>query len=68
MTGVLDGLLWPAWIEITVGGLGLIFALWSIGRRQAGKPMHPDAAKADGWLAVFSILIILVGAIRFLRL
>jgi len=62
----MEQLLWPPFIEITAGGLGAIFALWSIGRRRAGKPMHPDAAKADVGLLVFSALMVIVGAVRWL--
>jgi hypothetical protein len=64
----MEALLWPPFIEITAGGLGIVFALWSIRRRQLGKPMHPDAAKADVGLLVFSLLMIVVGAIRWLGL
>lgn len=60
--------MWPPFIEITAGGLGVIFALWSIERRMAGKPMHPDARKADVWLLVFSLLMVAVGAVRWLGL
>ena len=61
-------MLWPAWIDIAAGGLGIGFALMSIGRRRAGKPMHPDAAKADVGLLVFGVLMVVVGAIRWFRL
>lgn len=57
--------MWPAWIDITLGGLGVSLALWSLGRRRAGRPMHPDAAKADVWLLVFAILMIGTGAARW---
>jgi hypothetical protein len=59
------GLLWPAWVDITLGGLGVIAALWSIGRRRDGKPLHPDAGKADTGLLVFGVLLVLVGALRW---
>lgn len=55
-------------IEIVAGALGVIFALWSIGRRRAGKPMHPDAAKADIGLLIFGAALILIGAARYLDL
>lgn len=64
----MDALIWPAWIEITAGGLGIAFALWSIGRRQGGKPMHPDAGKADVWLLAFGVLLALVGGVRWFEL
>lgn len=54
----------PPWVEIAAGGLGVAFALWSIGRRMDGKPMHPDAKKADVGLLVFGCLLVLVGVIR----
>ncbi len=56
--------MWSPFVEITAGGCGVIFALWSIGRRRDGKPMHPDARKADGGLLVFGLLLVLVGAVR----
>jgi hypothetical protein len=59
-------MLWPPLWEIAAGCLGAAFALWSVGRRRAGKPMHPDAAKADQWLLLFSGLLVAVGLIRWL--
>ena len=38
----MTGLVWSPWIAILAGGLGIIAALWSIGRRRNAKPMHPD--------------------------
>lgn len=64
--GFVNEFVFPPDVWAIAGGLGLIFALWSIGRRRAGKPMHPDAAKADGWLAFFSVLVMLVGIARWL--
>ena len=65
---VVTALMWPAWIEITLGGLGIILALWSIGRRRAGRPMYPDARKADVGLLAFGVLLVVIGAIRWLGL
>lgn len=59
-------MMWSPFLEITAGGCGIIFALWSIGRRRAGKPMHPDGKKADVGLLVFGALLVLVGAVRML--
>lgn len=61
----MEALIWPAWVDISLGGLGIAGALWSIGRRRAGKPMHPDAAKADKGLLLFSLAMVIVGAIRW---
>lgn len=61
----MEALIWPAWVDISLGGLGIIAALWSIGRRKAGKPMHPDAAKADVGLLVFGLAMVVVGALRW---
>lgn len=60
------GPLWPAWVDITLGGLGVGFALWSIERRRAGKPMHPDARKADIGLLAFGVLLVVIGVMRSL--
>lgn len=60
--------IWPAWIEIAAGGSGVAFALWSIGRRQSGKPMHHDAGKADVGLLIFGGLLVLFGVVRMLLL
>lgn len=59
---------WPAEIEMVLGALGVSLALWSLQRRQAGKPMHPDAAKADVGLLVFGALLVLVGVARQLAI
>ena len=58
---------WPAWVEIVAGGLGIAFALWSIDRRRQGKSMHPDAAKADVGLLALSALLVLIGAVRWFQ-
>lgn len=60
----MGAMLWSPWIEIVAGGCGVIFALWSVGRRLDGKPMHPDAKRADVGLLVFGVLLVLVGAVR----
>jgi len=52
-------------LQVIAGGLGTIFALWSIQRRQQGLPMHPDAAKSDTWLLIFSALMAAIGLFRF---
>lgn len=57
-------LLWSPFVEIVAGGCGVAFALWSIGRRREGKPMHPDAAKADIGLLIFGVLLVVAGLIR----
>ncbi len=59
-------MMWSPFVEITAGGCGIIFALWSIGRRRAGKPMHPDAKKADVGLLVLGVLLVVVGVVRML--
>lgn len=64
----MDLLVWPPWIEISLGGVGVGLALWSIGRRRAGEPMHPHAAKADIGLLLFGALLALVGAVRWFEL
>ena len=58
--------LWPSWAEIAAGGIGIAFALWSIGRRMEGKLMLPDAMKADWGLLAFGALLVFIGAIRWL--
>lgn len=62
------GLFWSPFVEIVSGGCGVAFALWSIGRRREGKPMHMDAAKADIGLLVFGALLVLTGSVRMLQL
>lgn len=58
--------LWPPWIEIAAGGCGVAFALWSIGRRRGGRPMHPDAKKADVGLLWFGVALVAIGVVRVL--
>lgn len=60
--------MWSPFVEITAGACGVIFALWSIGRRRDGKSMHPGARKADVGLLVFGVLLVLVGAVRMVGL
>lgn len=57
-------LLWSPWIEVATGGCGIAFALWSINRRMEGKPMHPEARKADTGLLIFGCLLVAVGLLR----
>ncbi len=58
-------MIWSPDIDIILGGLGMSFALWSIRRRQLGKPVHPDAAKADGWLLAFAAALVCIGVARW---
>lgn len=58
-------MLWSPDIDIIAGGLGMSFALCSIRRRQLGKPVHPDAAKADGWLLVLAAALVCIGVARW---
>lgn len=59
-------LLWPPFVEIAAGGIGVAFALWSIGNRMDGRLMHADVSKADIGLLVFGVLLVLVGVARML--
>ena len=43
------------------------FALWSIRRRQIGKPVHPDTAKADKWLLALAAALVFLGMARWLE-
>lgn len=58
--------MWSPDIDIALGGLGVGFALMSIARRRQGKPLHPDAAKADVGLLIFGLLLAAMGGIRLL--
>lgn len=58
-------MIWSPDIDIIAGGMGMSFALWSIRRRQLGKPVHPDVAKADGWLLVFAAALVCIGVARW---
>lgn len=61
---MMEALVGPPWIEVAVGGCGIAIALWSIGRRMDGKPMHPDAKMADVGLLVFGCLLAVAGLVR----
>lgn len=61
----MEQLLFPPEVQAILGALGMSFALWSIQRRRNGKPTHPDAAKSDGWLLAFSVLMVGVGLWRW---
>lgn len=57
----MDALIWPAWIEISAGGLGLAWAISTF-----TKPPRNRADHINRWgLLFFSILLVLVGAIRW---
>lgn len=60
----MEELLFPPELQAILGILGVSFALWSIQRRREGKAMHPDAAKSDTWLLIFSVLMVGVGLWR----
>ena len=53
-------------VQAIVGALGVSFALWSLQRRREGRPMHPDAAKSDAWLLLFSALMVAIGLYRWM--
>ena len=58
----------PPWIEIAGGGLGLAFALSAIARsRRLGWRGPQDRTSAWG-LLIFGILLMAIGAVRFLNL
>jgi hypothetical protein len=61
----MEQLLFPPELQAILGIGGMSFALWSIQRRREGKPMHPDAAKSDRWLLVFSVIMVAVGVWRW---
>ena len=58
-------MLWSPDIDIIAGGLGMSFALWSIRRRQLGKPVHPDVEKLDRWMLVFAAALVCLGVARW---
>ena len=58
----------PPWIEIAGGGLGVAWALSAITRaRQQGWRGPQDRTSAWG-LLIFSMLLVAIGAVRFLAL
>jgi len=61
----MERLLFPPELQAILGILGVSFALWSIQRRREGKTTHPDAAKSDTWLLIFSVLMVGVGLWRW---
>lgn len=61
----MQSLIFAPELQAILGALGISFALWSIQRRREGRPMHPDAAKSDKWLLVFSVLMLLIGLYRW---
>ncbi|KPF75224.1 hypothetical protein IP78_13665 [Brevundimonas sp. AAP58] len=61
----MQSLLFSPEVQAISGALGISFALWSIQRRREGKAMHPDAARSDRWLLVFSVPMLLIGLWRW---
>lgn len=60
----MTNLLWPAWIEVAAGGLGVIWALSTFNRLQPSR--QHDVSRWS--LLVFSVLLVVVGLIRLLGL
>lgn len=58
-------MLWSPDIDIIAGGLAMSFALWSIRRRQLGLPVHPQAARTDGWLLSCAAALVCIGVARW---
>lgn len=56
----------PAWIEIAAGGAGLAFALGGLARLRRLPPRgRHDRLNAWG-LLIFSLLLVLIGGVRWL--
>lgn len=61
----MSGLIWPDWVEIAVGGLGLAWGLAILARLRDRPPRGPnDPAQAWG-LIVLGAGLVIVGGLRF---
>ena len=60
----MEKLLWPAWVDISLGLGGIVFALWSMDRRRKGKSMSKGSAAPDTGLFWFGMALLAFGVIR----
>jgi len=59
-----DLFIWPAWIEVAVGGLGVAWALSTFNKPQPSRELN-----VSRWgLLIFGVLLVLVGLVRLLGL
>lgn len=60
-------MIWPAWVYIILGGCGLIWCLDTWRKLQVRPPWHPHVGPSTLGLAVFSVLLLLTGAVRWIQ-
>lgn len=60
-------MIWPAWVDIVLGGCGLIWCLDTWRKLQVRAPWHPHVVPSTRWLAVFSFLLLVMGAARWIQ-
>jgi len=64
LRGHVDILIWPAWIEVAAGGLGVAWALSTFTRPQPSRELN-----LSRWgLLIFGAFLVLVGLIRMFGL
>lgn len=60
-------MIWPAWVDILLGGCGLIWCLDTWGKLRTRAPWHPHLIPSTIGLAVFSAALLILGAARWIQ-
>lgn len=63
----MEGWIWPDWVEIAVGGLGVAWALSILARLRDRKARPGERLNAFG-LLLFGLLLVFFGGLRWLGL
>jgi len=56
-------MIWPAWVDIVLGGLGLIWCLDTWGKLRTREPWHPQLVPSTTGLTIFSVALIVIGVL-----
>ncbi len=57
-------MIWPAWVDILLGGCGLIWCLDTWRKLQTRAPWHPHLVPSTIGLTVFSAALLIAGLWR----
>lgn len=60
-------MIWPAWLDIVLGGCGLIWCLDTWRKLQTRAPWHAHLVPSTIGLAIFSGALLIIGAVRWIQ-
>lgn len=60
-------MIWPAWLDIVLGGCGLIWCLDTWRKLQTRAPWHRHLVPSTIGLAIFSGALLIIGAVRWIQ-